>query len=68
MKGAINYLRAVRDICEKNKGDCKRCPLGDKRRLEDNICPRLTDPRTWSDDFVNSMVRIEEVNADEESE
>ncbi len=65
MKGAINYLRAVRDICEKNKGNCKRCPIGNKRKLEDNICPRLTNPASWSDERIAEMVRVENVKQDE---
>ena len=58
MKGAINYLQAVRDICRKYKGDCKACPLGDKPRIDDNICPRLTNPSTWSDGWIANMVSI----------
>lgn len=64
MKGSINYLRQVHDICEKAKKDCKRCQLGEKRRLEDNICPRLTDPRSWDDEKINAMIRIEGVLSD----
>ena len=57
MKGAINYLKAIRDICQKYKGDCKHCPLGDKERLEDTICPRLTNPSSWNDYKVVDMVK-----------
>lgn len=61
MKGSIDYLRKVRDICKTNKGSCKQCPLGEKRKLEDNYCPRLTDPRSWSDERISDMVKIEGV-------
>lgn len=64
MKGSINYLQRVRDICQKYKGDCKKCPLGNKRRLEDNICPRLTDPRSWENSRINAMVHVEGVLSD----
>jgi hypothetical protein len=57
MKGAINYLRTVRDICEKNKGNCKRCPFGNKRKLEDNLCPRLIHPCNWDAERIVEMVR-----------
>lgn len=64
MKGSINYLQSVHDICEKAKKDCKRCQLGEKRRLEDNYCPRLTDPRSWDADRIVAMVRSVEVKND----
>lgn len=58
MKGAINYLKAIRDICRENKGDCKNCPLGNKKQLDLNYCPRLTHPNTWSNERIADMVRI----------
>ena len=58
MKGSINYLRAVRDLCEKNKADCKICPLGNKRAVDDNICPRVVHPAKWSDEKIREMVKI----------
>ena len=61
MKGSIDYLRKVRDICQNHKGDCKRCPLGDKRILAENICPRLTNPMSWDDDRITTMVKVERI-------
>ena len=55
MVGAIEYLRAVRRVCEEAKGRCKNCPLGSAERVDDTICPRLTDPRTWSDGKTTKM-------------
>ena len=57
MKGAINYLKAIRDICRDNSGDCKRCPLGSKPIVSDNLCPRLTHPNTWSNDRIVMMIK-----------
>jgi hypothetical protein len=57
MKGAINYLKSIRDICRENCGDCKRCPLGEKQKIDDNYCPRLTHPNTWSNERIVDMVR-----------
>jgi hypothetical protein len=57
MKGTIKYLQTIRDICRNNNGDCKRCPLGEKRELSDNMCPRLTHPNTWSNERIVKMVR-----------
>jgi hypothetical protein len=57
MKGAINYLQAISNICKANKGDCKKCELGNKERLEDNFCPRLIHPCNWDDERIVEMVR-----------
>ena len=57
MEGAINNNRKLRDICKSNKGDCRECPLGHQERLEDTLCPRLTSPRSWSDEKTTEMVR-----------
>lgn len=56
MKGAINYLESVRGCCQEYKGDCKMCPLGNKPRVEDNLCPRVVHPSKWND--LTQMVRI----------
>ena len=61
MKGSIDYLRKVRDICQEHKGDCKRCPLGERRILTENICPRLTNPMSWDDDKITTMVKVERI-------
>lgn len=57
MKGAINYLRKVRDICREHKGSCKNCPLGHQRNLTDTRCPRLVEPWKWTDETTTDMVR-----------
>lgn len=57
MKGAINYLKAIRDICRDNAGDCKRGPLGKEPRVDANICPRLTHPNTWRNERILEMVK-----------
>lgn len=58
MKGAIEYLKTVREYCEKYQGDCKRCPLGEEPKITDNLCPRVIHPRLWDDKLINAMVRI----------
>lgn len=57
MKGSINYLREVKKICKDNKGDCWKCKLGNQRKIKDTLCPRLTEPRTWSDSKTTDMVK-----------
>lgn len=56
-KGSINYLREVKKICKESKGNCKECKLGYQKRLKNTLCPRLTDPRTWSDSKTTDMVK-----------
>jgi hypothetical protein len=58
MKGSINYLKKLRQICKQHKGDCKRCPLGNYQNVEDCRCPRLTHPETWTDEKIVDMVRV----------
>jgi hypothetical protein len=62
MKGSIEYLRAVRGYCEKYNADCKVCPLGEKRKVDDNICPRVVHPMLWSDELISDMVKIKAVD------
>ena len=57
MKGAINFLVGLREMCRENKGDCKRCPIGKEKDLDKTLCPRLTHPESWSDDKIVDMVR-----------
>lgn len=57
MKGAINFLVGLREMCRKNKGDCKKCPIGKEKDLDKTLCPRLTHPESWSDDKIVDMVR-----------
>ena len=56
-EGAISDYRSLRDICKHNKGDCRNCQLGDQERLEDTLCPRLTPPRSWTNEKTAEMVR-----------
>lgn len=56
-EGAIINYRDLRNICRHNKGDCKNCQLGDQERIEDTLCPRLTPPRSWTDEKTTEMVR-----------
>lgn len=58
MKGAIEYLKTVREYCEKYNGDCKACPLGEEPKITDNLCPRVIHPTLWDDWLINAMVRI----------
>lgn len=57
MQGAINYLRDLKVLCRKHKGDCRSCPLGDKPELKDCRCPRLIEPWKWTDEKTTEMVR-----------
>lgn len=58
MKGSIEYLRKLREICKDHKGDCKGCPLGKYKKVTDCDCPRLIHPSDWSDKDIAKMVRI----------
>lgn len=60
MKGAINYLKAIRDECRRVNGDCKICPYGSKRDVLENPCPRLVTPFVWDDGRINWMVTAPE--------
>lgn len=56
MKGAIEYLRTVRDICRTS--DCKgHCPLYPDK--ENNRCPWSADtyPSGWTDEDILAMIR-----------
>ena len=55
MIGAIEYLRAVRDVCIQADGRCRQCPLGKQTDIRDTLCPRLTDPKTWINDKTTKM-------------
>lgn len=52
MKGAIEYLRAVRDICTDK--DCGECPLDGK------VCPFYEYPSKWTDEDILRMVNAPE--------
>jgi len=58
MKGAIEYLRTLRQVCKDNKGRCKECPLGSPRNIRETTCPRLTSPDSWTDSKTTAMVNI----------
>lgn len=47
MKGAIEYLRAVRDLCD---GGCKNCDLFVS-------CPFVVQPKLWTDEKILRMLK-----------
>lgn len=51
--GAINSYWDLRDICRKYSGSCRNCPLGKEEDIMDTHCPRLTEPRSWSNEKNN---------------
>lgn len=53
MKGAIEYLRAVRDIC--NDTLCDECPLA-----REEACPYLIRPDEQMDEDILRMVNAPE--------
>ena len=53
MKGAIEYLKAVRDIC--NDTLCDECPLA-----REEACPYLIRPDEQMDEDILKMVRMPE--------
>jgi hypothetical protein len=54
--GAINSYWDLRDICRKYSGSCRNCPLGKEEDIMDTHCPRLTEPRSWSNEKITDMV------------
>lgn len=61
MKGAIEYLKAVRDICTKSNLNCDVCPLMDIKEFGDlSSCPMMTSPNAWSDEHILKMVSMPE--------
>ena len=52
LKGTINYLRALRDYCNKAES-CKDCEL----RTAD-VCTYHYPPQTWSDDRILKMIKL----------
>lgn len=57
VKGTINYLSAVENVCKKYNGEYKNCPLGNFQKIEDCCCPRLIEPRKYTVEKINQMVR-----------
>ena len=53
MKGAIEYLRALRDIC--NDTICEECPLS-----YGEACPYLIRPDEQMDEDILKMVKMVE--------
>ncbi len=52
MKGAVEYLRAVREICTAR--DHEECPII-------NVCPFMgQSPSAYTDDDIVDMIRITE--------
>lgn len=45
------------EICTKNKGSRKECPLGKQKNVLDTMCPHLTKPRNWTEEKTTEMVR-----------
>ena len=52
LKGTINYLRAVRDICKK-ASSCDDCRLGKQ-------CPYYEPPFNWNDSVILSLIKYAE--------
>lgn len=50
LKGSINYLRALRDYCNKEES-CNDCEL----RTAD-VCTYHYPPQAWSDDHILKMI------------
>lgn len=59
MKGAINYLRAVKQICKENSMRCESCPIGARtgENVKSALCPRLLSPYLWNDEKTTDMVK-----------
>lgn len=57
MRGAIEYLMELQQICFQNNRNCKTCKLGKQQKLRDTLCPRLSDPQCWDKDRIAKMVR-----------
>lgn len=59
MKGVIEYLRAIREICKNEKLTCKECPL--KVASEYLVgCPMEVKPACLSDEDILFMVQAPE--------
>ncbi len=61
MKGAVEYLRALRDICTKAELKCNTCPLMEIKEHGDlPSCSVMTSPNAWSDEDILRMVSMPE--------
>lgn len=52
LKGTINYLKFVRDICKKYDHNCDYCDLFNHYAL----CPAIMNPTEWSNNLINLMI------------
>lgn len=59
MKGAIEYLQAVRDICQREQGGCNKCPLATASEYFFG-CPNESDPRKWTNGDILAMLHAAE--------
>ena len=57
MIGTIRYLRELNKICTAAGGDCWSCPMGRAKEIKNTLCPRLTEPRTWSKEKTTAMAK-----------
>lgn len=57
MIGTIQYLRELKKICTAAEGDCWNCPLGQYKNIYDTLCPRLTEPKTWTEEKTTAMAK-----------
>ena len=54
MKGAIEVLKSVRDMCV----NCPTCPLFDRDYIETSICMFTQFPDSWTDEWILRVVKI----------
>ena len=59
MKGAIEYLQAVRDICQREQGHCNKCPLMTASEYFFG-CPIESNPRNWTNGDILAMLSAAE--------
>lgn len=59
MKGAIEYLRAVRDICKDSNLNCDKCPLMNASEYSAG-CPIENKPAFLTDEDILFMVKLPE--------
>ena len=60
MKGSINYLAQLKEVCEQKEGLCANCPLNQNKNNDNNegICPYLSKPFSWNNNKIVRMVKI----------
>lgn len=57
MIGTINYLRELNKLCTEAQGNCWECKLGQYKNIYNTLCPRLTEPRTWTEEKTTAMAK-----------